>query len=124
MKNYLFESLRLFSARWELKLLKFQFMSNKNPVIFVTKWKMTTFLSKSVKLTLDVFLEYSYDLANFHPNILIEAILTGHPALVKSQKAGFSGIFPELSAGKNCFSKIRLLDNSKQCHFASNCKKS
>ena len=41
----------------------------------MTKWKMTIFLSKSVKLTLEVFLGYSYDLAYFHPDILIEAIL-------------------------------------------------
>ena len=37
--------------------------------------KETIFLSKSVKLTLEVFLGYSYDLAYFHPDILIEAIL-------------------------------------------------
>ena len=36
---------------------------------------MTIFLSKSVKLTLEVFLGYSYDLAYFHPDILIEAFL-------------------------------------------------
>ena len=36
---------------------------------------MTIFLSKSVELTLEVFLGYSYDLAYFHPDILIEAIL-------------------------------------------------
>ena len=36
---------------------------------------MTVFLSKSVKLTLEVFLGSSYDLAYFHPDILIEAIL-------------------------------------------------
>ena len=36
---------------------------------------MTIFLSKSVKVTLEVFLGYSYDLAYFHPDILIEAIL-------------------------------------------------
>ena len=37
---------------------------------------MTIFLAKSVKLTLEVFLlGYSYDVAYFHPDILIEAIL-------------------------------------------------
>ena len=36
---------------------------------------MTIFLSKSIKLTLEVLLGYSYDLENFHPDILIEAIL-------------------------------------------------
>ena len=36
---------------------------------------MIIFLSKSVKLTLEVFLGHSYDLAHFHPYILIEAIL-------------------------------------------------
>ena len=36
---------------------------------------MTEFLSKSVKLTLEVFLGYSYDSAYFHPDILIEAIV-------------------------------------------------
>ena len=36
---------------------------------------MTIFLSKSVKFTLGGFLGYFYDLANFHPDILIEAIL-------------------------------------------------
>ena len=36
---------------------------------------MTIFLSKSVKLTLEVFLGYSYEMAYFHPDILIEAIL-------------------------------------------------
>ena len=36
---------------------------------------MTIFLSKPVKLTLEVFLGYSYEMAYFHPDILIEAIL-------------------------------------------------
>ena len=42
---------------WEkssISTLKFQLKSNKNPGYFCfIKWKMTTFLSKSVKLTLE-----------------------------------------------------------------------
>ena len=54
----------------------FQLKTNINQGYFCfTKWKMTIFLSKSVKLTLEVFLGYSYDLAYSHPDILIEAIL-------------------------------------------------
>ena len=56
---------------------------------------MTIFLSKSVILTLEVFLGYSYDLAYFHPDILIEAILIKksvyHPSskiAMKTKKIG------------------------------------
>ena len=76
MKNDHFES----SVHiWELSsisTLKSQLKSNKSWGYFcLTKWKMNIFLSRSVKLTLEVFLGYSYDLAYFHPDILIEAIL-------------------------------------------------
>ena len=57
-------------------LLKFQFNSNENRLIFVNRMENDWyFLSKSVRLTLEVFLGYSYEMANFHTDILIEAIL-------------------------------------------------
>ena len=43
---------------------------------------MTVFLSQSVKLALEVFLGYSYEMAYFHPDILIEAILIKKRVLV------------------------------------------
>ena len=65
-EKWSFWNLRLFSAHsggWFLPL-KFQLKSNKNPVYFI-------FLSKPVKLPLEV---YSYDLAYFHPDILISKL--------------------------------------------------
>ena len=53
---------------------------------------MTLFLSKSVKLTLEVFLGYSYEMAYFHPDILIEAILIKKACIAKLKKGGEIGV--------------------------------
>ena len=53
---------------------------------------MTIFLSKSVKLALEVFLGYSYDLAYFHPDILIEAILIKKRVSCKDSYISFLNI--------------------------------
>ena len=41
-----------------------------------------------MKLTLEVFLGYSYDLAYFHPDILVEAILIKEKACISSLLEG------------------------------------
>ena len=67
---------------WEMACGCFIFQTQTQAWVFnifscvcFTKWKMTIFLLKSMKLTLEVFFGYSYEMAYFHPNILIEAIL-------------------------------------------------
>ena len=49
---------------------------------------MTIFLLKSMKLTLEVFLEYSYEMASFHPDILIEDILIKKACIVYMKDFG------------------------------------